>query len=61
MNARQQATVTVNGRTYCWPKVPAVVICLDGCEPAYLNEAMKAGLVPALQRMAAGGAVRTAP
>ena len=27
------APVTVNDRTYPWPKVPAIAICLDGCEP----------------------------
>ena len=30
------ANVTVNARSYPWPKVPAIAICLDGCEPAYL-------------------------
>ena len=27
-------TVSVNGRTYNWPKSPVVVICCDGTEAA---------------------------
>ena len=38
--------VTVNGRTYPWPNVPAIAICLDGCEPEYLEVAIRAGLMP---------------
>jgi phosphonoacetate hydrolase len=52
--------VVVNGRGYAWPKVPAVVICLDGCEPAYLDEAIAAGRMPALERIRAKGASRIA-
>ena len=35
-----RAQVTVNERTYPWPKVCAIAICLDGCEPAYLDVAI---------------------
>ena len=38
--------VTVNGRTYAWPKNPVVVVCVDGSEPAYMEEAIKAGRMP---------------
>lgn len=54
------ASVTANDRSYPWPKVPAVAICLDGCEPAYLTEAIKAGLMPALKRIRATGTDRLA-
>ena len=40
--------VVANDRSYPWPKVPAIAICLDGCEPAYLEEAIKAGLMLSL-------------
>jgi phosphonoacetate hydrolase len=40
--------------------VPAIAICLDGCEPAYLDEAIRAGLMPALEKIKAKGTVRTA-
>jgi phosphonoacetate hydrolase len=44
-------TVTVNGRAYPWPVRPAIAICLDGCEPAYLDAAIAAGLMPVLARI----------
>ncbi|MGB3148331.1 MAG: phosphonoacetate hydrolase [Paracoccaceae bacterium] len=52
--------VLANDRAYPWPKVPAIAICLDGCEPAYLEEAIKAGLMPCLKRMRATGTDRLA-
>lgn len=48
-------TVSVNGRDYRWPRVPAVVICCDGSEPAYMEEAMARGLMPSLKAMIARG------
>src|SRR6185369_1216958 len=44
-------SVTVNGKTYAWPAEPIVVICVDGCEPAYLTEAMRGGHMPWLAKM----------
>jgi len=60
MNKVSRIDVTVNDRDYRWPGVPAVAICLDGCEPAYLDEAIGAGLMPALERILAKGTARTA-
>ena len=60
MNQMSPVTVSANGRNYAWPRVPAIAICLDGCEPAYLDEAIKAGLMPVLERIKAKGTVRTA-
>jgi len=51
-------TVTVNGRAYPWPTRPAVAICLDGCEPAYLDAAIAAGLMPTLARIREQGTDR---
>ena len=48
-------TVNVNGRTCNWPSAPLVVICCDGSEPAYMEIAMQAGLMPNLRRMIARG------
>jgi phosphonoacetate hydrolase len=48
-------TVSVNGRDYRWPKAPLVVICCDGSEPAYMEVAMAAGLMPNLRRIIAKG------
>lgn len=60
MNRMSNVTVSANGRSYAWPRVPAIVICLDGCEPAYLDAALAAGLMPALEKIKARGTVRTA-
>jgi len=54
------APVVANGRTYSAPKTCAIAICLDGCEPAYLDEAIKAGLMPHLERIKETGTVRFA-
>ena len=53
-------TVQVNDRDYAFPKTCAISICLDGCEPAYLDEAIAAGLMPALEAIKAKGTVRFA-
>ncbi len=55
-----QAPVTANARHYEVPKVPAVVICLDGCEPAYLEAALAAGRMPNLARILKTGTERRA-
>jgi len=60
MNQMSLVNVTANGRNYAWPRVPAIAICLDGCEPAYLDEAIRAGLMPALERIKQKGTVRFA-
>jgi phosphonoacetate hydrolase len=43
MNQMTPVTVEANGRNYLWPRVSAIAICLDGCEPAYLDEAVAPG------------------
>jgi len=61
MNSSSPATdIIVNERTYATPKVCAISICLDGCEPAYLDEAIAAGLMPTLERIRKTGTVRMA-
>ncbi|CRI66767.1 Phosphonoacetate hydrolase [Thiocapsa sp. KS1] len=41
----------VNGRDYLWPHDPTVVVCIDGCAPAYLEAAMAAHAMPFLREM----------
>ena len=53
-------SVAVNGRTYAWPKAPAVVVCVDGSEPDYTERAMAAGAMPWLQKALARGSQRIA-
>lgn len=55
-----QTPVVANDRSYASPKTCAIAICLDGCEPAYLDEAIKAGLMPHLARIKETGTVRFA-
>jgi len=58
MNAH--APVTANARVYPFPKVPAIAICLDGCEPEYLDKAIADGLMPTLKRIRETGTDRLA-
>ena len=51
----ERNSVSVNGRTYRWPKAPLVVICCDGSEPDYMETAMAQGLMPNLASMIAKG------
>ena len=52
--------IEANGREYPAPKVPAVAICLDGCEPEYLDVAIAEGLMPNFERIRAAGTDRLA-
>jgi phosphonoacetate hydrolase len=52
-DARQ---VSCNGRSYRYPKAPTIVICLDGSEPGYIEETIKAGRAPTFARFMREGA-----
>jgi phosphonoacetate hydrolase len=45
----------VNGRRYALPRQPTVVVCVDGCEPDYLAQAVAGGHTPWLKRTLAEG------
>jgi phosphonoacetate hydrolase len=47
--------VEVNGRRYAAPQRPTVVVCVDGCEPDYIAQAVAAGHMPWMQRTLAQG------
>ncbi len=55
-----KSPVTANDRDYPAPKVCAIAICLDGCEPEYLEKAIADGLMPNLARMKKTGTDRLA-
>lgn len=55
---QNRKSVAVNGRTYAWPERPLVVICCDGSEPAYMEQARRQGLMPHLEAMIAKGESR---
>jgi phosphonoacetate hydrolase len=46
----------VNGRTYRLPGQPCVVVCVDGCEPDYIAQAVAGGHMPWMKRVLAQGA-----
>ena len=47
--------IEANGRKYSPASNCAVVICLDGCEPEYLDVAISEGLMPNLKRIRSEG------
>jgi phosphonoacetate hydrolase len=49
-------SLEVNARSYRWMSRPVVVVCVDGCEPAYLDAAIAAGVAPYIARMRKSGA-----
>jgi phosphonoacetate hydrolase len=54
------SALSVNGRDYFWPARKTVVICFDGCDPAYLRAARAVNAIPAIDRMVRDGFATTA-
>ncbi|HXX82413.1 MAG TPA: phosphonoacetate hydrolase [Casimicrobiaceae bacterium] len=52
--------VSVNGRSYAPPRRPVVVVCIDGCEPEYITQAVASGRTPYLARLRESGTCLTA-
>ena len=52
--------IEVNGRRYHWPERPLVVVCVDGCEPDYVNQAIAAGSAPWMAGLNGRGTCLTA-
>ena len=53
---RTPPPLEVNGRRYRLPAAPTVVVCVDGCEPDYLAQAVAGGEMPWMKRTLAHGA-----
>ncbi len=47
--------LNVNNRTYKLPTTPVVVVCVDGCEPEYIAQAVAHGKMPWMKRTLASG------
>ena len=47
----QKPNVSVNGRDYRWPDSPRVVVCIDGSEPDYIEQAIAAGSMPWMKKI----------
>ncbi|MEX0583547.1 MAG: phosphonoacetate hydrolase [Sneathiella sp.] len=60
MNKMSRNDITVNDRSYPFPGRTAVVICLDGCEPAYIDAAIDAGVMPTMKRIREKGTMQLA-
>ena len=54
-SAEAVSAINVNGRGYRLPTTPTVVVCVDGCEPDYLAQAVATGHMPWLKRTLAEG------
>ena len=52
--------IEVNGRAYAPARQPTVVVCVDGCEPDYIAQAVAHDHVPWLKEVLATGTVLTA-
>ncbi len=46
----EKLLVIANGVTYRWPTKPVVVVCIDGGDPAYLQQFLKDGAIPNIAR-----------
>ena len=55
MASVQDRAVAVNGRRYRAPDRPLVAVCVDGCEPDYITQAVEAGAAPFLRAMCENG------
>ncbi len=49
------AGIELNGRSYRLPSCPTVVICADGCDPAYVEAGLAAGVLPTVARWREAG------
>ncbi len=53
-------TIELNGRRYREPRRPTVVICVDGCDPEYLERGIPDGIFPTIGDFREKGYVATA-
>jgi phosphonoacetate hydrolase len=47
-NLAMSETIELNGRRYRNPRRPTVVICVDGCDPEYLDRGIPDGIFPTI-------------
>ena len=52
---RSTQTVGLNQRIYACPRRPVVVICIDGCDPAYIKAGLAQNILPNIRRFLAQG------
>lgn len=47
--------IHLNGITYRWPVQPVVVVCIDGGDPAYIDQGIRDGIIPNIARFTREG------
>src|SRR6266566_4804070 len=47
-NLAMSEVIELNGRRYRKPQQPTVVICIDGCDPEYLDRGIPEGIFPTI-------------
>ena len=52
----ERKTLSINGRDYAWPQQPLVVVCIDGSQPEYIEQAIQGGHMPFTKEMIVRGA-----
>jgi phosphonoacetate hydrolase len=52
--------IELNGRSYRKPQRPTVVICVDGCDPEYLERGIPEGVFPTISSFRSDGYLGTA-
>jgi len=52
--------IEVNGRRYAYPSAKTAVVCLDGVDPRYVDDAFERNLVPRLRELVEQGVYATA-
>lgn len=50
-----EGNVTLNGIAYRWPSKPVVVVCIDGGDPAYIEQGIRDGIIPNIERFVKDG------
>lgn len=43
-------SIQLNGITYRWPAQPVAVVCIDGGDPAYIEQGIRDGIIPNIAR-----------
>ena len=51
--------LNINQRSYQLPSAPTVIVCIDGCEQEYINQAVQAGVAPFFASLLQKGTVLT--
>ena len=48
-------SVDINSKLYQWPIRPVIVICVDGLDPEYLNQAIDDNIIPTIKQFMDNG------